>query len=1228
MLPATNALAAISPQSAAVIKIPKSVMDSKKYDKITGSEWNDILVGLMVTDDTLEKDFHAYRMRILRDAPQNPDIPLGVVHAAIYSAGVFGEKVSEAAFKNEIADALEPYSRNVITDTVTTDEKGTKINKKRVFSASGSGNGDFREFAEAAIGRVSAPETVAKLSEKLLYAGKNPERTSSPMAGLERLSGGIDLSRDVSTRMAEMIYGESARKNVSGTYAKLMELVNAAKEQGYSILIPPKEYEAKVAGDKSDEIEKVCGAPSDALKKLNAKWLKPKLQCFDGNEATLLQAAQATKILSQREAKAGSTWKLDSTLPAIAQHFARKDYTQGPNTLAFEEVDWLNAWALAFHAQSQNPAHAKQARQLMKMVVASYPKAMASLISAGLHNPSDDVLSKAGREWINALSADMVTYRELVDALISKKAELLWQEPKDQSLQSEFSDLRDVGRELGVVLLLGDPQGLVNKTNPGKSKIAILRKIAGDNDDKMQKVAYVALATARDKESLGLFLETAADPTADKELRQLAMEAVQFMLTDPLIPEELVRRALAQRPIQFQLTGVNEIFKSVETPPEDGSTQKKTIGTLDINLKQDEKTGLWHFATDPFHSRAMARYKTWETQTNRLIASGNKGGRVNLPLTEPEKLMKFIAIYSQELGADGQQNRTLLRDFIAKDPQRAKTLMEPMLDYLRDSGQNIELEMAIPMMTLLREAAYAPAAPVLAKMMKNPDQFAPKIDNSSFFSLLDAATAPVLIRYHATQALGGMVDPTSAEARQLHDILHDPFLPMQVAGVDALGRVGDRLKAQLQTASGSEKGKLETALNTHIQALSDNIRRHQKGFYEGTQSRIFQERVIGLHARAIARLSPQVAEKIAQQAKTENNLPLLRAMANAILTENFTPDTLGDARKNPLLAEFTDRKYWLGDLADGPERLAATGQSLHFDAGLVQPIGPLKGKVVYPEDTNFGNPAHYLEPHPTGTAASKIAVAPNLQILSHSVWNNDKPQDTGRPEVWESAFLKALEAAIQNQMTGKTHAQSSNTSMGFMNAALYSEDFRQNLADVIASAYETLGRTGVLNFLAAGNEQGGGPTAEFGRIGSTSTLGVRLDKDRNARQPDSTVMVSAIDGFAKLLAEFSSTGNPVRKEDAIRMVGAPGVQDQTLYRDNDNRWRSLPVDGTSFASPHMEALFRIAQAAREKRGLPSLSEAEIQKKITQASEPIEGRESWEGGDYVNPLKLLAEFMTP
>lgn len=171
-----------------------------------------------------------------------------------------------------------------------------------------------------------------------------------------------------------------------------------------------------------------------------------------------------------------------------------------------------------------------------------------------------------------------------------------------------------------------------------------------------------------------------------------------------------------------------------------------------------------------------------------------------------------------------------------------------------------------------------------------------------------------------------------------------------------------------------------------------------------------------------------------------------------------------------------------------------------------------------------------------------------------------------------------------------------------------------------------LGHTGVLNVASAGNSQAQGPFSQFGPIGTVNNLGSRW-RDGKLTKSDSTVLVAAADSFLNWLAEFSSVSDPLRPEEALSMVAAPGYQEMTWWRE-DGKWQMMPVDGTSFSAPRMSGLTRVVLKARESKGLPALTYGEYYKAVRESTTLLPGREDWEGGSLVNPVRLLQLLTTP
>lgn len=333
LLPGKSAEAAISPQSEAIVSWASGPLKGKAYAEVTDNEWNNLRMAFLVTDDTKEKDMHALRMRILRDAPQEAGIPLHVVETAIYTAGVYAAKMDpakpdEAAHRREITDVVERYTTNVISDTRFEDGS-----KSRTFGTdlSASEGGDMRETARVALARAADSRMVGAVTERFLQGNANPQVLQPFMDQFfAHLPRETVLPDSLQKRMMELVYTPKEKPGDDKGNAALKERIEKLQKELPGVVISV-DMNALMKGGASGTTggkDPHCGAPSDALSKLAKEFKSPKLQCFDAANGDADLAARAIQLTAGREVDAldaGQKWGFDSTLPAIAQNFARRD---------------------------------------------------------------------------------------------------------------------------------------------------------------------------------------------------------------------------------------------------------------------------------------------------------------------------------------------------------------------------------------------------------------------------------------------------------------------------------------------------------------------------------------------------------------------------------------------------------------------------------------------------------------------------------------------------------------------------------------------------------------------------------------------------------------------------------------------------------------------------------------------------------------------------------------
>ncbi|MBY0449490.1 MAG: S8/S53 family peptidase [Cyanobacteria bacterium] len=1242
------AQAGITPESDKVVAFVNKAWDGKAFkDK----DWNTVRMGLRVSATTQELDLHPMRVTILEQGPLQADIPADVVQTALFTAGELGQTTKDLTLKASITQLIAPYADNVLIDYPDNTGK-----MKRVFvdgnaalrtklSLPGSTITDLRKAANAAIGKIANPATLDQIASSLLSSGSDSNRAQQMLGILSQAPDGVQLPQQgaVETRLLTWVFNtknlqayEEAQKKQ--TEAQQKEKEKQLKDAGKPEALPlaPNAPDGKPNLDTKSPLAPLTpnGAPGsqvvigvdakgglqlfqvpNAQDNSNDPLLSPKLPDIEAGRE--LQIAQSIRFLAAHNNKLA--------LPAAYQWFYNKglDKSQGYKA---SPADFLVLEALGNLAQKDPKAMAA-----LNKLIPAYPDMMAQVLFVGNH-PRVPIgsLRDAGQSLMKALVQNTAASQQLIRQMATRTAPLPWEEPKGtftsdrdvQDFAEKSNKVRDAGRRFAMAAMVADiTQGYAET----------LKSIASNRFDPDRNTAIIGLALSKDTTSLDLLMGIAMSPTESAGNRGLALEAALYALTpDDQLPEITAKarqETLLSSPIAIAISRKNADQVNWRALAQDSSLDILT----DKEKDKDEAVKPFNF----FHARIQQQFQSWLKTEEAQRGEARNNGLMPEPISDQDKLAKLTELYQKAFGRAGMVLDPVMTER-GKQAEFQTNVLAPMVQYLK-SGASINPDLALPMVTLLGKSGYTPAAGILADIAKHPERFIGDNNDSDMWSLLGNSGNTAMMKVAAVQALGNVATPNDPNTQILHDVLRDPFIPYQFAGLSGLTALGERSQARLAMSADAfakipgikgSQDDLRKSLDGHITKALGYIQRLDQGFTPATQQRRPRNMLRYEAARTIDALggTPQLISAVKADYAKNPQSESVRSMVQAMISNGKTPDqlaALGLDRK--IAVDLQQGNYWLGDLqAKGYQ--GEGGEHAHFDVGYVNPLPGLKDVVVYPQWVRYSDTGNWEESHPTGTASTVLKVAPKLsKIYSYSVAEN-RPIDPQESEMLQDPFIQGLEQALENQMTGATHITTTNHSWGYPNIVMYGKEAREQMIDLAGAYLEALGQTGVTNFVSAGNAQGASLRMQYDPVGTQNTLGTRIDKDGKVTQPNSAVLVAAVDGLTKWLTEFSSMPNPLRLDDALRMYAAPGYQEMTMYKNDDNQWVMMPVDGTSFSSPNLAGLKQVADRARANKGLPAWNNDAVANALKASSAPLPGRESWESGLYVDPTKFLLEAL--
>ncbi len=881
-------------------------------------------------------------------------------------------------------------------------------------------------------------------------------------------------------------------------------------------------------------------------------------------------AAAAINLLAKRGHPKAET--------AIRQWYQNYDSSFSTNT-----SDLLMVEALALHVQ-RNP----EDYNFLKQVMATHGSAIGEALYGVFSSTSMyeiGPLRNAHKALVPVLEAHRDDIRAYVVDLLEGRA------PMIPNAEMNQDSARRAARTLALFMMASDSTG---------QYADYLRGIAR-RDEPGRPIAIAGLGNHRDEASIETLMEIAVGPgEATRDERATAMEAVLRIIGPSRIPLEHLEQA--QQQSMFSPAFLEEFFGGYMSRMSPDGELILPEGHMNWSTRVNEKLARWV-----------------ENENAARQATRDRGG-VAPEVTAEEITEQLHAIIQAEVpDVDNAQFRQL-----AADPDFTRNYLMPMISYLTTSKRAMDLNLAYPMMALLQASGSPLAAEVFADIATNPEEYGPDLSRMFMDGPMLQAELPEILKIDSLEALGATASPSSPLTDLLHLAQMDPSLPIQRAALTGLLYLGQRMN------DGSPVSDTDrAAMQGHINRIFQDMERTEQGFTTKHQSRRVQDVLRYEFALAIDALGGR--DQLLQLANREwqaNPLsPVARSYVHAMMAHGLTPEAAQQKGYDPNLVNyFAEEAYWLGELNTLCDNVQG-GQHANFDVGFAHNgfDGPYQYpynqpmRLVYPADMEYGKTENWEEVHSSATASLVSRIANNPQILTFHV-NGDVEYDPWRGDAHQDAFLAYIEQLVQEQAEGETNVITANYSIGYKNLIYYLQGYREQMADVISAYMQALGQTGVTNVVSAGNAQGGTFDQRFDPIGEQNGLGSRVNNQMEVTKPNSTLLIAAVDGLSRWLAEFSSMPNPLRLEEALEMFGAPGYRvPLAAYGE---------ADGTSFSAPNISGIIHREGMIRAALGLPPLTAEQRRLALINASQPLPNRQPWETGRYVDPVAYFREIIKP
>lgn len=1215
--------------------------------------WNNLRAVLNVTDDTMVEAVDHIRTEIINKGATDPNIPASMVHNAIYTNAVVTTRINEELTKitnakelqnsaaeleklnqeaslclksgkklsseflakrasleeklvakaaeittldlrrKAISQGLTPYLGKVIVDVTRNSKKERHlVTPSEIDSLKGEGiaikvydGKDFNKLAAFAIAQVADQNVINEVAKEILASGNNTERRNQFLDVLIQARPDFSLSKDLQGQLREWVFGPAQIK----AFQKGKPISTTSDDETSMLTIPNIPSNTKVG-------------TLEELKKLDPKLVTPLLSYPFGQDKST-QKFIADNILLL--AKHGD----ELALPAAAQWFAEKHYSDGAKMQVNSDADFQALQALAILAQKDDLAF-----KVLERVAASLPDIFADAFFKGTSWLENEPARQAGVEIIKAFNSKADKAKELIKKIADKKAPLIWTKPLSSEDINSVNSIKDNGRTAALIIMafIDDSQSFTPYLREMVKSPFTLRHERG--------WAMSGVARVKDKASVDALLDIGVNKVNDTFLRDMALYSVLRINRPDPVPKAIRDKASQESP--FTQANLKHYFPQL--------VEKTQGGKATSILQTLQAMG----GKNIFRERIVFLYKQ---QLDRIEKQGQK-------LSNEDKIKLFNQICKEETGGAVLAGK-------ADDPTFNAKYIQAMISELKehaDRNKPLNPWIAMDMIDILGTSNAKEAKDVLADIAITPEHYVLDLskDISDLFDLLFSNWDTSDIKEAAIRNLGGVVglDNFNDPATQIiHRVARkDSSRMYRDAAQMALNTLADRYDSTLsKMPDGDKKAALLKARDAHAKETIGHMQYHSQGLESRSQMRLAWLWQEFSWAQTIDKLggTKDLLTLASEASKTNPNAPIVRSVVHALVSngkklEDIKKLGFDEPTTKTLEALFTKidkQEFWLGPA----QSQKYTGKGVEvavLDGGYVYPVEGLPGleklkdRIIYPEKLiRWSDLTDWLDLHPTAVASTVHKLAPDSTIRTYS-FQASIPEVPFRPFETQDPAMRALEDMAEQEIAGTANVASVNYSWGYINCLLANEKIRSEVIDLTSAFMEVLTKMNVKHTVSAGNEHGELPAfARYGSIGELVTLGLRIDRNDKFTNPDGIFHVGAMDKYAERLAEFTSKQEPLKVLEAIKVLSTQGVHVMAPWVE-DSKWGLEPVNGTSFSAPHMSALIAWGTEARKLANLPELTNKEWEAVFDRSVKQFPQREPYEGGKYVDATAYLQEVL--
>jgi len=861
-----------------------------------------------------------------------------------------------------------------------------------------------------------------------------------------------------------------------------------------------------------------------------------------------------------------------------------------------------------------------RALEVLKRVGASYPDlVMRDVLLLGSLDLKDTPASRASDELRKLLAANVEFGVEWLHVCAEGRAGLIWSEPSGIEDSKVVNSIRDQGAFLALraMAVLGNNQRFVD----------YFRAIVSNPFQQPRQLsgAIAGLALAKDVASMDLLLSRAMEETLHPELREIALHAALLVDTPELVPPEMSTRGTQQDP--FAPIFLNHLARSGS----DGATLVAQTAIGDLISSE---------IFNPVQTRLTGHFEAWLTKQNALRSLVTAVGGEPSTVTEAEKLSMMVHMWRQCWRASSTD--------VGKDNRRAPHSgehLDAMVEYLRRGKErdgSIDLSLAAPMMMVLSKSGHPGARELLANIATQPEKYAVDESREGFFGMLRNYMGTAFLKATALDTLGGMLDLGTIDdsAMILHRVARKSSVPLyRESALVSLRVLADRYHgADSPEMSPEDRERVDRARSFHARECLAHLVYHRQLLESAGQPRLAQMETEFNLAKLADRFGAteqllmladeatggdvEAITKGKELASEGDRRPLfVRSVMHALLSNGKREADITALKLDPDVAKRA--RALLGFVTNqdywlGPEserRYSGKGTEVAiFDVGYVLPLA-----ITDSMNSQVVYPERLID---WGAMSQQNELHPTMVAWTlHQAAKNAKIRTYDVNAKVREVRYRPEETQDPIFRAFEDLAELQLSGKANVDVANYSFGLPNALlvdsklrAEFIDQMSAFMEVLSRMDVKHAVAAANGHGEGGVLSIGEVNSLGLRFGKQSTTVTQPDSVFIAA--------AHDAFTGRLAEfssKQDELRANS--GVRLRSFHGVNsmvpaleDGMPAMLPGNGTSFGSPNQAAMLLWGVEAAREVNLRPITHREWQEIFDKSILPLTGREPWEGGD--------------